>query len=156
MDFGNGLISVVLTTGELGLAIESGVRREFFTEERDQMIWDFLVTHFRKYGVARSHPMVGPTGNIGVEEDTETSFWFMGRKFEVADQPGQYSVPCQEDLDRLYKYIRAARRQAADPCRHPGASGTRSWLFVDILMTGMVARPDANGPREKSGQSLPL
>lgn len=52
MDFGNGLISVVLTTGDLGVAIESGVRREFFSEERDQMIWDFLVTHFRKYGVA--------------------------------------------------------------------------------------------------------
>lgn len=52
MDFGNGLISVVLTTGELGVAVESGVRREFFTEERDQQIWDFLVTHFRKYGVA--------------------------------------------------------------------------------------------------------
>ena len=52
MDFGNGLLSVVLTTGELGVAIEAGVRREFFTEERDQHIWDFLVNHFRRFGVA--------------------------------------------------------------------------------------------------------
>ena len=51
---------------------------------------------------------------------------------------------------------RVARRQAAAPCGPPGASGTRSRIPVVIPHDRMLARPDANGPREKSGQSLPL
>ena len=67
---------------------------------------------YRKHGWWRSHPLVGPTTNLGVEQDSETEFWFLGRKFVVSDEPGQYSVPCREDLNRLYKHIREARRQA--------------------------------------------
>ena len=44
MDYSNGLISVVLTTGQLGEAIERGIKKDFFTEERDQVIWDFMST----------------------------------------------------------------------------------------------------------------
>jgi poly-gamma-glutamate capsule biosynthesis protein CapA/YwtB (metallophosphatase superfamily) len=71
---------------------------------------------YRKHGVWRSHPLAGMTTNVGVEQDSDTSFWFLGRKFEAAERPGQYSVPCQEDLDRLYRHIRDARRQADIVC----------------------------------------
>jgi len=52
MDYGNGLISTVFATGNLGEAIEAGVKRDFFTEERDQTIWDWTVKHFQTHGVA--------------------------------------------------------------------------------------------------------
>jgi hypothetical protein len=54
MDFAHGLISTVLSTGELGVAIKCGVKSEFFPEERDQRVWNFLMNHYRTHGVAPS------------------------------------------------------------------------------------------------------
>lgn len=56
-------------------------------------------------------PIVGLTA-IGGEEDSPKLFHFMGTKFELADQFGFHTVPHQADLERNYKWIREARRQA--------------------------------------------
>jgi poly-gamma-glutamate synthesis protein (capsule biosynthesis protein) len=95
---------------------------------------------YRKHGVWRSHPMVGMDTSVGVEQDTDTSFWFLGRKFEVADQHGQYSVPCQEDLDRLYKHIRDARRQADIVCvgLHDQSHAEHRQGYIDIFAHGAI------------------
>lgn len=88
MDYSNGLISVVLTTGQLGDAIERGVRREFFAEERDQVIWDFLLGHFRKYGVA-------PTVDV-----LDTSY------------PSYEIIPYKEPLEFFIDMLSERRREA--------------------------------------------
>jgi poly-gamma-glutamate synthesis protein (capsule biosynthesis protein) len=46
------------------------------------------------------------------EEDTATQFHFMGRRFQLADHFGFSTFPFQEDLDRLIKSVRDARRSA--------------------------------------------
>jgi poly-gamma-glutamate synthesis protein (capsule biosynthesis protein) len=56
---------------------------------------------------ARSWPR-----NMGWEEDTDTEFYFMGRKFVLDNGFGFTTYPYQEDLERLYKQIRDARRAA--------------------------------------------
>jgi poly-gamma-glutamate synthesis protein (capsule biosynthesis protein) len=48
----------------------------------------------------------------GWEKDTETQFHFMGRRFELSDHFGFTTFPFQEDLDRLVKSVRDARRSA--------------------------------------------
>jgi replicative DNA helicase len=68
MDYGNGLISTVLSTASLGEAIEAGVKTNFFTEPRDQQIWSFMTGHFQRYGVAPSTEVLGqsyPSYDIG-------------------------------------------------------------------------------------------
>ncbi|MBW0093852.1 CapA family protein [Pseudonocardia sp. KRD-184] len=67
---------------------------------------------YRRLGFWRSHPLVGSASNLDVEQDTEDQVWFLGRKFVVDDAPGQHTEPCAEDLDRLFKAVREARRQA--------------------------------------------
>jgi poly-gamma-glutamate synthesis protein (capsule biosynthesis protein) len=49
---------------------------------------------------------------IGWETDTATEFFFMGRKFAVSDDPGTSTYCYREDVDRILKYVREARRQA--------------------------------------------
>jgi poly-gamma-glutamate capsule biosynthesis protein CapA/YwtB (metallophosphatase superfamily) len=46
------------------------------------------------------------------ELDTETRLHFMGRRFEESDTWGFKTLPYQEDLERVVKHVRAARRQA--------------------------------------------
>jgi poly-gamma-glutamate synthesis protein (capsule biosynthesis protein) len=95
---------------------------------------------YRKHGVWRSHPLVGPTTNVGVEQDTDTSFWFLGRRFELADRPGQYTVACQEDLDRLFKHIRNARRQADIVCvgLHDQSHAETRQAYVETVAHGAI------------------
>lgn len=88
MDYSNGLISSVLTTGQLGEAIERGVRREFFAEERDQIVWDFLLGHYRKYGLA-------PT--VEVLDASYPSY-----------QIGEYREPLEFYIDKLSERRREA------------------------------------------------
>jgi poly-gamma-glutamate capsule biosynthesis protein CapA/YwtB (metallophosphatase superfamily) len=95
---------------------------------------------YRRHGVWRSHPMVGPDTNLGVEQDTDTSVWFLGRKFEAAGRPGQYSVPCQADLDRLYRHIRDARRQADIVCvgLHDQSHAEHPQGYIDVFAHGAI------------------
>jgi poly-gamma-glutamate capsule biosynthesis protein CapA/YwtB (metallophosphatase superfamily) len=81
-------------------------------------------------------PIVGATA-IGGEQDTDKLFHFMGTKFELADRFGMYTVPHQPDLERNYKWIREARRQA-------------DWVIVSMHNHG--ARRTADEPADHVGQ----
>jgi hypothetical protein len=86
-----------------------------------QMEWLREISHeqgweqdkiYRRNGSWRSHPLVGMTTNLGVEVDTETEFWFLGRKFVVDGSTGASTTPCQEDLDRILGQVREAKQHA--------------------------------------------
>ncbi len=95
---------------------------------------------YRRNGFNRAHPLVGLTTNLGAEIDSDTEFYFMGRKFQASQSPGYHTVPCQEDLDRLYKHIREARRQADIVCvaLHDQSHGERVHDYVDIFAHGAI------------------
>jgi poly-gamma-glutamate synthesis protein (capsule biosynthesis protein) len=73
--------------------------------------WDRAKAARREGGGQHSQPLIGPT-MVGWERDTDTEFWFMGRKFVLGDRFDFSTFPYQEDLDRLFKHVRDARRQA--------------------------------------------
>jgi poly-gamma-glutamate capsule biosynthesis protein CapA/YwtB (metallophosphatase superfamily) len=66
----------------------------------------------RRNGFWRSHQLVGPTTNLGVEVDTDSSVYFLGRNFIADDVMANHTVMCQEDADRIYAQIRNARKKA--------------------------------------------
>ena len=65
----------------------------------------------RREGSQRTQPLVGPT-NLGWEKDTDNEFFFMGRRFALGDTFGISTFAYQEDVDRIYRHVREARRQA--------------------------------------------
>lgn len=65
----------------------------------------------RREGGGRAEAFVGERIKGG-EVDTDTTFHFMGRKFVVGDSFDFYTEPFESDLERNYKWIREARRQA--------------------------------------------
>jgi poly-gamma-glutamate capsule biosynthesis protein CapA/YwtB (metallophosphatase superfamily) len=95
---------------------------------------------FRRSGFWRSHPLVGMTTNIGVEVDSETEFYFLGRKFVVGDRPSQQTVLCQDDLDRVYRQIREARRQADVVCvsLHDQSQGEAVHDYIRVFAHGAI------------------
>ncbi len=95
---------------------------------------------YRRHGVWRSHPRVGPDTNLGVEQDSDASFWFLGRKFELAEGHGQYSVACEADLERLYRHIRDARRQADIVCvgLHDQSHADHKKGYIDVFAHGAI------------------
>jgi poly-gamma-glutamate synthesis protein (capsule biosynthesis protein) len=90
---------------------------------------------YRRNGFGRDYPLVGMTTNLGVEVDTDDQFYFMGRKFEVADRPGHSTVPCEEDLVRLCKHVAEARRQADIVCVafHDQSHGEHVHKHIDTV-----------------------
>ena len=46
------------------------------------------------------------------ERDSDTTCFFMGRKFVLGDTFGVSPFGYQEDMDRVYRYVREAKRQA--------------------------------------------
>jgi poly-gamma-glutamate capsule biosynthesis protein CapA/YwtB (metallophosphatase superfamily) len=64
----------------------------------------------RRLGADRGVPLMGTM--LGWEQDTDTEFFFMGRKFVLGESFAMSTVPYEEDLDRIYRQIREARRQA--------------------------------------------
>jgi poly-gamma-glutamate synthesis protein (capsule biosynthesis protein) len=65
----------------------------------------------RFQGAARTETLVGSTLK-GWEKDTDSEFFFMGRKFVLGDQFRMSTFPYQEDLERTYKHVAEARRHA--------------------------------------------
>ena len=65
----------------------------------------------RFQGAARTETLIGSTLK-GWEKDTESEFFFMGRKFVLSDKFRMSTVPYQEDLERTYKHVAEARRHA--------------------------------------------
>lgn len=62
-------------------------------------------------GAARTEPLIGSTLK-GWEKDTDTEFFFGGRKFVLGNDFRTSTFPYQEDLDRIYKHVAEARRHA--------------------------------------------
>jgi poly-gamma-glutamate synthesis protein (capsule biosynthesis protein) len=65
----------------------------------------------RFQGAARTEPLIGSSLR-GWEKDTETEFFFMGRKFVLGEKFRMSTFPYQEDLDRIYRHVTEARRHA--------------------------------------------
>jgi hypothetical protein len=65
----------------------------------------------RFQGAARTETLIGSSLK-GWEKDTDTEFFFMGRKFVLGEKFRMSTVPYQEDLDRTYKHVAEARRHA--------------------------------------------
>lgn len=65
----------------------------------------------RRSGIGKAVAFVGPT-LLGGEQDTDIVFHFMGKKFVLGDHFDISTEPYQEDLERNYRWIREARRQA--------------------------------------------
>jgi poly-gamma-glutamate capsule biosynthesis protein CapA/YwtB (metallophosphatase superfamily) len=64
----------------------------------------------RRAGGGRNAPIGDAI--FGGEIDSDAEFFFMGTKFVLDDEFTFTTVPWQEDLERNYKWIREARRQA--------------------------------------------
>jgi poly-gamma-glutamate capsule biosynthesis protein CapA/YwtB (metallophosphatase superfamily) len=65
----------------------------------------------RRTGMMRDFPVIyGEEPDC--EIDTDDEFFFMGRKFVVGDTPGSDTFAFREDVDRIVKFVREARRQA--------------------------------------------
>ena len=64
----------------------------------------------RRMGGGRTETLVGPSP-IDYEVDTDTEFFFMGRKFVLDDAFRIETVPYPEDLERIYRHVREAREQ---------------------------------------------
>jgi poly-gamma-glutamate synthesis protein (capsule biosynthesis protein) len=94
----------------------------------------------RRNGFGRSLPLVGLTTNVGVEHDSDDEFWFLGRRFVASDQPGHHTVACEEDLERLYRQIREARRQADVVCvgLHDQSHGEGVHGYIDTFAHGAI------------------
>ncbi|MGO9056464.1 MAG: CapA family protein [Candidatus Binataceae bacterium] len=65
----------------------------------------------RRRGGGRDEALIGDSV-LGGEQDSDTEFHFMGRKFALADKFDFTTAPYQVDLERNYRWIREARRQA--------------------------------------------
>src|SRR5260370_20630532 len=65
----------------------------------------------RRRGGGRDEALIGPSVTGG-EQDSDTEVHFMGRKFALADRFDFTTAPYQVDLERNYRWIREARRQA--------------------------------------------
>jgi poly-gamma-glutamate synthesis protein (capsule biosynthesis protein) len=67
----------------------------------------------RGSGFWRSHPLVGFTTNLEVEVDSDSQFYFLGRRFVAGGSAAtQGTFGCPADVQRIEKAVRDARRQA--------------------------------------------
>ena len=62
-------------------------------------------------GGGRDEPLVGPE-LVGGEQDDDEAFHFMGTRFVAGDAFSFETVPYEADLERNYKWVAEARRQA--------------------------------------------
>ena len=76
----------------------------------EQLDWEREKVGRRIGGGQATQPIHMP--EMAWEQDTETQFHFMGRRFVLSDRFGFSTFPFQEDLDRLVKSVRDARRSA--------------------------------------------
>jgi poly-gamma-glutamate synthesis protein (capsule biosynthesis protein) len=89
------------------------VDREAFDQIRrisEQLDWG-RGKQVRFKGAARSEPLIGTTLR-GWEKDTDTEFFFTGRKFILDDEFRMSTFAFEEDLNRIYKHVSEARRHA--------------------------------------------
>jgi poly-gamma-glutamate synthesis protein (capsule biosynthesis protein) len=97
----------------LRYGVETRVERRTLDELRrasEYLGWESSKA-LRRAGMMRDYPVI-----YGEEPDCETDtndeFFFMGRKFVVGDPPGSDTFAFREDVARIVKFVREARRQA--------------------------------------------
>jgi poly-gamma-glutamate capsule biosynthesis protein CapA/YwtB (metallophosphatase superfamily) len=101
--------------------------------------WDRGKAARREGGGQRTQPLIGPT-LLGWEQDSETDYWFMGRKFTLGEDFKTTTFAYQEDLDRLYKHIWDARRQAdiVVVALHDQSHGKGVLDYIDTFAHGAI------------------
>jgi poly-gamma-glutamate synthesis protein (capsule biosynthesis protein) len=120
---------------------ETIVDRQTFDELRRTSAylgWE-KAKEYRRGGAERDLALIG-SYMIDYEIDTDDEFFFMGRKFVLGDGPGVRTVPCQDDLDRIYKYTREARRQAdiVIVALHDQSHGVGVYEHISTLAHGVI------------------
>jgi poly-gamma-glutamate capsule biosynthesis protein CapA/YwtB (metallophosphatase superfamily) len=118
------------------------VDREFFDQLHRvsaEFDWDRTKAARREGGGQRTQPLIGPT-LLGWEKDTDTEYFFMGRKFTLGEDFKTTTFPYQEDLDRIYKHIRDARRQAdvVVVALHDQSHGRGVLDYIDTFAHGAI------------------
>jgi poly-gamma-glutamate synthesis protein (capsule biosynthesis protein) len=93
----------------------------------------------RRMGGGRTETLVGPS-LIDYEVDSDSEFFFMGRKFVLDDEFRISTIPYQEDLERIYRHVREARRQAdlVIVALHDQSHAKGALDFVRILAHGAI------------------
>lgn len=93
----------------------------------------------RRMGGARTEPLVGPT-LVNYEVDTDTEFFFMGRKFVLDNEFKISTFAFQEDLDRIFDSVAQARQQAdiVIVALHDQSHSNGVLDFIDTLAHGSI------------------
>jgi hypothetical protein len=93
----------------------------------------------RFQGAARTETLIGSSLR-GWELDTETEFFFMGRKFVLGDEFRASTFPLQEDLTRTFKHVQEARRHAdvVIVALHDQSHGAGVHDYIDIFAHGCI------------------
>jgi len=93
----------------------------------EQMGWEASKA-MRRGGGGRAEPMPSPSPGFD-EDETDGSFFFMGRCFVAGDEPGFETVAYQGDVDRIVRAVREARHHA-------------DWVVVSLHQQGAGRRRD--------------
>jgi poly-gamma-glutamate synthesis protein (capsule biosynthesis protein) len=95
---------------------------------------------YRRFGSHRSHPLVGMTTNLGIEVDTDDQVWFLGRRFVAANHHESRTVPCEADLERIYKHVREAKGQAdvVVVALHDQSHGRDVYDYIRVFGEGAI------------------
>ncbi|MBI2986992.1 MAG: CapA family protein [Deltaproteobacteria bacterium] len=93
----------------------------------------------RFQGAARTEPLIGSTLR-GWEKDTDTEFFFMGRKFVLGEEFRMSTFAYQEDLDRTYRHVTEARRHAdvVIVALHDQAHGVGVHDYINTFAHGCI------------------
>jgi len=93
----------------------------------------------RFQGAARTEPLIGSSLR-GWEKDTDTEFFFMGRKFVLGEKFRMSTFPYQEDLDRIYRHVTEARRHAdvVIVALHDQAHGVGVHDYINTFAHGCI------------------
>jgi poly-gamma-glutamate synthesis protein (capsule biosynthesis protein) len=93
----------------------------------------------RFQGASRTEPLIGSSLK-GWEKDTDSEFFFMGRKFVLGDKFRMSTFPYQEDLDRTYKHVTEARRHAdiVIVALHDQAHGIGVHDYINMFAHGCI------------------
>ena len=93
----------------------------------------------RFQGAARTETLIGSSLK-GWEKDTDTEFFFMGRKFVLGEKFRMATFPYQEDLERTYKHVTEARRHAdvVIVALHDQAHGVGVHDYINAFAHGCI------------------
>ena len=93
----------------------------------------------RLKGAARTEPLIGSTLR-GWEQDTDTEFFFTGRKFVLDKKFRTSTFAFQDDLDRMYKHVEEAKRNAdiVIVALHDQSHGVGVHDYINVFAHGVI------------------